>query len=87
MPDVRGGKGTFGNYCKQSMDRRKRACMPPLSRTSTPRRLSLLPVTPCLYSRKLEKLQKLREDTRKLEEELKEALLHSCMDRLAESGI
>ena len=38
---------------------------------------------PCF--RKLEKLQKLREDTTKLEEELKEAL-RSCIDRLAESG-
>ena len=42
---------------------------------------------PCSSFRELKKLQKLREDTRKLEEELKEALLHSCMDRLAESGI
>ena len=42
---------------------------------------------PCLCFRKLEeKLQKLKEDTRKLEE-LKEALLRSCMDHLAESGI
>ena len=40
----------------------------------------------CPCFRKLKMLQKLREDTRKLEEELKEALLHSCMDRLAESG-
>ena len=38
---------------------------------------------PCPCFRKLKKLQKLREDTRKLEEELKEALLRSCMDRLA----
>ena len=42
---------------------------------------------PCPCFRKLEKLQKLREDARKLEEELKEALLRSCMDHLAESGI
>ena len=38
---------------------------------------------PCPCFRKLEeKLYKLREDTRKLEEELKEALLRSCMGRL-----
>ena len=41
----------------------------------------------CQCFKKLKKVQKLREDTRKLEEELKEALLCSCMDCLAESGI
>ena len=41
----------------------------------------------CLCFRKLEKLQKPMEDTRKFEEELEEALLRSCMDHLTESGI
>ena len=42
---------------------------------------------PCPCFRKLKKLQKPMEDTRKFEEEHKEALLRSCMDHLAESGI
>ena len=62
--------------------------MPPLSRTTIVLHDNVFLCRPCQCFRKLEeKLYKLREDTRKLEEERKEALLRSCMDRLAESGI